>query len=425
MTDDKNVYWIWLQSCLGTGARVDEILSVFPSPEDIFDFSETELRISGVFTARQLDRLKNTSPDRFSDVPYRCRTNGWEIITPDDDDYPPLLLGIRDYPLVLFSWGDLSCVRDKATIAVVGSRSASVKSVDIAGKLCDELARAGAVVVSGCALGVDSAAHTGALHGKGKTVAVLGCGLNVPYLRQNEALRNAISKNGAVITEYLPDTEAKASNFPARNRIISGLSKGVLVVEAGVRSGSLITAGYAAEQGRDLYAVPGDITDVDFTGVNKLIRDGAKPVFSVDDILCEYPECFGYDYDKLERLSADGNFRASDTVNVKPQPKLSSEVISPKATNNNRVTKASNAVNEEADRDRDVKKTEKAEKRQLPNYISEEAIKIYEVLGNEPLGTDDIARKTKFNTNMILTALTELEIYGFIKMLEGKRYIIV
>jgi len=191
--------------------------------------------------------------------------------------------------LALYVRGSLACLQERLGIAIVGTRRADRKSVDIAGRLSADLTRAGCVVISGGALGIDSAAHWGALHARGPTVAVLGCGLENAYLPENRSLREKIESNGgAVVSEFPGDTMPIARNFPIRNRLISGMSVGTVVVEAGEKSGSLITATCAAEQGRDVFAVPGDAFGSTYTGGNKLIREGAKPVFSAMDILEEY-----------------------------------------------------------------------------------------------------------------------------------------
>lgn len=392
---DKRVYWIWLQSGVGAGAATDSLLAFCPSPVDFYFLGADEWRISGSLSYTQIKRLENTKLDRAAAIVRQCDNNGWRIVTPDMSDYPQLLKKTRDFPLALFVRGDISCINGSLPIAVVGSRSASLYSMSITSQLCESLARAGATVVSGCAVGVDSAAHAGALQGGGKTVAVLGCGINFPYLMQNEALRNEISKNGAVISEYPPDTPVTKSSFPTRNRIISGMCRGTVIIQAGDKSGSLITAHRAAEQGRDIFAVPGDVTSADYTGVNKLIRDGAKPVFSAYDVLCEYAELYpGIDISKArEGFVFNGAKAASPAPASARQPAQTPG-----------------------------KPSEPPKKRQLPEGAGEDAAKVYKALSEGSLHIDEIVRKTGIGTNKIFTALTELEIYGFIKLLEGKRY---
>ena len=381
---ENTVYWIWLQQALGQGARVEDILAEYPTARSVYESSAMERKISGVFSARQLEKLDCTKLSDAQTLLRRCTTLGQTVYTPEDEQYPAALRSLPDLPLAVYVRGDLSCLCDKLAIAMVGSRNASMYSLEVARCLARDLARAGTVVVSGCAQGVDSAAHTGAMAGRGKTVGVLGCGLNTKYLMKNAALREEVVQNGALLTEYPPDAPALPAHFPLRNRIISGLSSGTLVIEANEKSGSLITARYAAEQGRDVFGVPGDLTSMDYTGVNRLIRDGAKPVFSARDILSEY--AWVYDDMSLDEIPD----RLQQASAQKPLPEK-----------------------------------KKAVKRMPDDTISETAKCIYAVFRDTPLYTDDLVRATGFEPNRVFTALTELEICGFIKRIEGKRYTIV
>ena len=365
-----------MQCALGIGAKAERVLSQFHTARALYECDPMERRMSGLLTAPQADKLDSTKLSEAQRILERCMRLGYTVLTPEDEAYPAPLRSLSDLPTALYVCGDVSCICEQLVIAVVGSRHASMYSLDVARQISRDLARAGAVVVSGGALGVDSAAHTGALYAKGKTIAVLGCGLNTPYLQKNAVLREEIAQNGALISEYPPDTPAKPANFPLRNRIISGLSSGVLVIEAGEKSGSLITARYASEQGRDVFGVPGDLTSMDYTGVNRLIRDGAKPVFSARDVLEEY--MWVYDEMPLETLAE--------------QPKKS-----PTAT----------------------------AKRTVDASVSDAAKAVYRAFDDTPMYADDLVRKTGFEPNRVFTALTELEICGFIKMIEGKRYTIV
>ncbi|MBI2833367.1 MAG: DNA-protecting protein DprA [Acidobacteria bacterium] len=208
------------------------------------------------------------------------------VVPLGDDRYPPLLAAIPDPPIVLWVRGDCGVLRD-AAVAIVGSRAASRYGLDVAAHLAMELGRAGATVVSGLARGVDSAAHRGAVEARARTVAVLGSGVDVVYPPEHRALAEAIAADGAVVSELPPGAPPKPQHFPLRNRIISGLSLAVVVVEASERSGSLITARRALEQGREVLAVPGNILSGRHRGTHGLLRDGAKIVETADDILEE------------------------------------------------------------------------------------------------------------------------------------------
>ena len=403
MSDDTRSYWLWLQKSLGVRSNTAEILSVFGSAKALHEAGGTEWKLSGLFNPKQIRSLEQNSPEDTLPLQKLCDTNGWQIVTPDRDDYPALLLTIPDYPAVIYVWGDLSCLIQAVPIAVVGTRSASPYGVDAAGRLCASLAEAGAVVVSGGALGVDSAAHTGALFGGGKTVAVLGCGLSANYLPGNRPLREQIALSGAVISEYPPETLPTAHNFPIRNRLISGISFGTVVIEAGERSGSLITANLALEQGRDVFAVPGNITISSFTGTNKLLRDGAKPVFSALDILEEYTGFFP------GVLKLGGLEDSLSRVKVKPGGFGNTG----RATAQRKDSPANAAI------------PNKPVRRSLPEDTEENTRLVYEKLTPEPTHIDDLVRATGLDPSRVLAALTELELTGYTELTSGKRYALI
>jgi DNA processing protein len=216
---------------------------------------------------------------------------GAHVITAQDDEYPSALREIHDPPIVLYVRGHLPD-RDRHTVAVVGSRKCSHYATECAKKLSFQMAYAGLTVVSGLARGIDTAAHQGALAAKGRTIAVIGSGLGELYPPENAELAERIAASGAVVSEFPIDTKPDRQTFPIRNRIVTGMSFGVLVVEAGANSGALISANMAAEQGRTLYAVPGRIDSPAALGSNRLIQQGAKLVISVDDILDDLPLVF-------------------------------------------------------------------------------------------------------------------------------------
>ncbi|MBI3973099.1 MAG: DNA-protecting protein DprA [Chloroflexi bacterium] len=216
----------------------------------------------------------------------RVRGTGASVITWQDTAYPARLAAIPDPPPVLYVRGQLTSADDWA-LAMVGTRRATYYGRDVAERLASELAAAGVTIVSGMAKGIDTHAHRGALAGGGRTIAVLGTGIDVCYPPENRRLATEIAERGALVTEYPLGVEPLAENFPPRNRIISGLAAGVLVVEAGKTSGALITSRFAAEQGRDVFAVPGPITSPASAGCHGLIQDGAKLVAIADDVLWE------------------------------------------------------------------------------------------------------------------------------------------
>jgi DNA processing protein len=272
----------------GLGNRsILRLLEAFGSAEKVLAAGLKELCEIGLPLSKPLQALaaKQFSKDPESEW-KKFRSNNFRLICIGDDDYPANLAKIPDPPAVLFSSGALM-PRDLVSIAVVGSRLASPAGIIFTQTLASDLALSGVTVVSGLAVGIDSAAHRGALKAGGRTLAVLGCGLDVNYPAVNADLRRTIALEGTVLTEFPPGTPPSSGNFPSRNRIISGLALGVVVVEATERSGSLITARFALEQGREVFAVPGIAQSTRSKGAHKLIKQGAKLVEGVEDVLEE------------------------------------------------------------------------------------------------------------------------------------------
>lgn len=392
---DARAYWIWMQLGVGVAAAVQEALCVYADARELYEAGPAHWRQSGALTNRQIRGLCDASLDTAQEKLRQCDKNGWRVLTPDSPAYPQRLLELRDLPVVLYASGEPECLHERLGIAVVGTRTASETSRRVASQLCREITRAGAVVVSGGALGIDSAAHEGALSAGGKTVAVLGCGLGTPYLLTNEPLRVRIAKQGALITEFAPFAPVTAHNFPLRNRIISGICYGTLVIEAGGRSGSLITAGFALEQGRDVLAVPGDITNSAYTGANTLIREGAKPVFSAYDVLEDYA------------------YQFPDTLSLQAVP----QQLTPTGSAPRAKSKPAQPAEPPAPQ------TDIAlPKPDLAKGISEKARRVYAAMGETPVGADELAQAAQLAMGDVLAALTELEIFGAIAPLPGKRY---
>lgn len=395
MNDD--IYWIWLLKCFGSAAAIDDIIRYFGSARGLYEAGSTEWRLSGLLTAKQIAALSKWSPSQSGDVLKACRENGWEILTPQSIYYPQRLREIRNFPPVLFLKGDKEVLLRDVKLSIVGTRRASNYGLRVARLLAEALSEAGAVVVSGGALGVDSAAHAGALHAHGKTIAVLGCGLGTDYLRENADLRKEISRNGALISEFLPFSPASRTTFPLRNRIISALSLGTVVVEAGEKSGSLITARLALEQGRDVFAVPGDIVSSAFTGANKLIHDGAKPVFTPLDILEEYV----YTYpEEINTVHADRTLGEMLRHGEQSAPhRFSAQVGTAK-------TAVPNTARPHVP---------------LPESATGTAQSVYAAL-DTARHIDELSEKTGLPVSACLSALTELELYGCVRLTEGKKY---
>jgi DNA processing protein len=282
-------FWLALTRIDGLGIRgCHKLIEHFGSPQAAYMASLTELESCGV-PARVAQAIfaQAALKDAERDVQEVAKAD-CVLIAFDSEEYPPLLKQIPDAPLLLYVRGDVK-VLSQFAVAIVGSRRPSAYGSSVAHRLAHDLAQRQLVVASGLARGVDSAAHRGALEAKGKTVAVLGSGLNVIYPRENKKLADEIAKSGAVISEFPLGTGPTPENFPIRNRIISGLSLGVVVVEAAEYSGSLITARLALEQNREVFAVPGNITSAQSFGPNHLIKQGAKLVDQWMDVVEEFP----------------------------------------------------------------------------------------------------------------------------------------
>lgn len=392
-------YWLWLQRALGCGSNIGPIIDEFGSAKGLYNANLLEWRMSTCLSARQIKALEETALEDIDKIISICRENGWLIIDYEDDLYPKRLKEIINPPAVLYADGEMADVDSFITIGIVGTRQASEYAVRVAHIMSRGIAEAGAVVVSGGALGVDTYAHRGALAAGGKTIAVLGCGLGTKYLVKNEGLRNMIRKSGVLITEFEPFTPASRTTFPIRNRIISGLSLGVLVVEAGEKSGSLITARCALEQNRDVYAVPVSVLSTEFSGTNRLIDDGArvvtKPVHLIESYLPYYSTADASKIRSIDELTSD---YTDNSANVeKASDKYSFDNL------------------EQGRRKRLAR-----EKQEL---MLDGDIKIVcSCIDEKFMHIDTIIEKTGLSSRQVTSAVIQLEMLGIIESASGKRY---
>ncbi|AOY90309.1 DNA protecting protein DprA [Marinobacter salinus] len=301
---------------------------------------------------------------------HDCDRLGIGIVSPEEEHYPEALHHIHDAPLVLYTRGDQTLL-NRDQIGVVGSRNATRAGLDHARKFAAELGLRNLLVTSGLALGVDGAAHAGALDAGFPTVAVIGCGLDRIYPNQHRRLGERVIEQGLMVSEYPPGTPARAAHFPQRNRIISGLSRGVLVVEAGLKSGSLITARMALEQGREVFAIPGSVHSPVARGCHHLIKQGARLVETVDDILEELGTWWSL------QGAVDGSVEASPT-----------------------------AVQQEQDR---------------PGLVGLDSreIAVFEALGYDPLSTDALSSATGLPADQLMQSLLLLELQGLVSSAPG------
>ncbi len=282
---DPLAYWIAFNKVRGIGpARLRALLDFFGSPAAAWHASTAALAEVGLDRRSLASLLEARGKLDLEAELVKVQRAGVDVLTWEDPRYPARLLAINDSPPVLYLRGELRPEDDWA-VAIVGTRVASAYGKEVARVLAGDLVRAGVTIVSGLATGIDTQAHRAALEAGGRTLAVLGSGLDVIYPWDNRKLADDIVQHGALISEYALGVQPEANNFPPRNRIISGLSRGVIVVEAGEQSGALITAGFAADQGRDVFAVPGNIFARNSQGTNRLIREGATPALAANDVL--------------------------------------------------------------------------------------------------------------------------------------------
>ncbi|WP_170270083.1 DNA-processing protein DprA [Heliorestis acidaminivorans] len=295
ISERERPYWIALASLPGIGARrFHSIVSHFGSAESAWLASDKEWDgIAGLTLLGWQKTLQCRRKDYLSSFLERIHYGAIKALTLYDDEYPELLRSIADPPPVLYTKGQIE-KNDKVNMAIVGTRKPTAYGEKVCSLLTEELVQQGRTIISGLARGIDGIAHRKALEKKGRTLAVLACGLDTIYPKEHNNLASAILEKGALISEYPPGSPAEPGKFPARNRIISGLSQGVIVIEAGERSGALITADQALEQGREVFAVPGPITSRQSVGTNRLIQQGAKLITSIEDVLSEVQMQFNF-----------------------------------------------------------------------------------------------------------------------------------
>lgn len=280
-------YWIWLSRIEGLGSiRKNKLIQMYETPENIWDLKfEDIVNIDGFgknIANAILDKNYREDLDKY--IEY-MEKNAIKIVNICDNEYPNKLKNIYDPPVTLYVKGNIDAL-NSTSISIVGCRECSEYGKQVSMKFAYDLAKENISIISGMARGIDSYAHIGCINAKGKTIAVLGSGLDRIYPKENTKLYNQIlSSGGAIVSEYVIGTKAVKMNFPARNRIISGLSNGILVVEAREKSGTLITVDFALEQGKDIFVIPGNITSLNSFGTNDLIKQGARCVTCARDII--------------------------------------------------------------------------------------------------------------------------------------------
>lgn len=401
------IYWVWLSQAFVVGSdKPNQIIAEFGSPKAFYDNGLEQAEKLEYLSSSEVAKLRRTSLERAEFIIKECKRLSIRILTQEDDEYPNRLREIFAAPIVLYVKGELGNIDHEPAITIVGTRRSSEYGNRVTGNIAYELAKAGAIVVSGCAVGIDSYAHLGALKAGGRTIAVLGCGLDVDYPRQHTELkRQILLKHGALISELPPGTEPAPTIFPIRNRILAGLSLGVVVTQAPEHSGSLITAQHAVEQGKDVFCIPPcDIYDPAYSGVIKYIRDGASVVFCAKDILYEYMTEFSHklNIEKLLDDYASGkNHRSTKEKEVSSNNKKQE------------VSESSQPIPAEEDI---------SAKPKPPADLKGNKLLVYTALEYKPVPVDVIAEKTKLEVKDVLAILTELEIVGLIYSVSGSRY---
>ena len=405
------VHWIWFSLRQNVSDRMKtELLRHFRDPEEIFYAGKESFRSMEGLTEEGFASLQDKSLQKAEAVLRQCEKENLSILTYQDAAYPARLKNISDPPVVLYYKGRLPDFDGSPLIGVVGTRQASLYGLTAAKRMGYQIARCGGTVVSGMAKGIDSMAMGGALTAGGTVVGVLGCGADMVYPPSNKDLFADTERYGCILSEFIPGTPPLAWNFPRRNRIISGLSCGVLVVEAPEKSGALITANQALEQGRDVFVVPGNIDVPTFVGSNRLLRDGAMAVSSGWDILSEYAAIYP---DKIRREDGGVQLHAYPDE-VKAQAKVAQKAETPKKNTAVKHKNDKKAIdNQPQPPYSDVNKPIEGLNREQQSVIA--------VLRNGDRLVDDVIAEVGLPTAKVLSMLTILEIKGIIKRLPGKR----
>ena len=416
------VYWIWLSLHTGVGSEFGSyLLRHFSSPRAVFEATEEELYALDGMNDALVSLLLDHDLSLSERILEYCERVNVGIMTLDSAIYPERLRAIHAKPLILYYRGRVPNIDDNVMIACVGTRTCTEQGREIAHKLGKELAQGGAIVVSGMAKGIDAAAHEGALEAGGHTIAVLGCGIDRVYPYEHKDLMRRIAEKGTVITEFAPGTEPVGKNFPIRNRIISGLCQGTVVVEADGISGSLITARDAIKQGRDVYAFPGAANDSRFAGTNALIKEGATLVTEAYDILAEYEMLYPH------RIFTENISLARTKHYRKNYPKSETEKTpSEKNFSRGPIRKASEKTTENPLEKLEEKQIEIPRTKSLPNvsHLGETAQKIVSCI-TDSIPAEEIARRLRekyslnTDTGELLGILTMLELEGVLEALPG------
>ncbi len=384
-------YWVWLSQVKGVGCvAAQQLIMHFGSPKDVWLARYDELLDVPGISRSMAAALDNKDLTQAEKIIAQCSSLDINIITAQDAQFPERLSQLADPPLLLYTRGRMLNFDSIPVVSVIGSRNCSPYGEEVAHKLGHDLAKGGAAVLSGLARGIDSCGLISAAEAGGTVIGVLGCGIDVVYPRENDHLYEICAKRGMLISEYPPGTEPRREHFPVRNRLMSALSVAVAVIEAAPRSGTMITANRAVEQGRDVFAVPGDITRELSKGCHELIRDGAYLLTSAEDILSHY--------------------RWKWPVIKLPPMEREDEVL---------LTEQKKTIQ------KDTKETDSAQTKAYIDLstvegLSEQELKAAKALEEGPLHVNDIAERTSLPIAQVLAAMTVLQMMDVVTQHEGK-----
>ncbi len=391
-----SLYWIWFAQLSGLGSREKRILlERYSDPQYIYDL-DAKTMLQDEIPKNIADALNQKDLSEAQKIINICHRKDIGILTMEDPAYPLRLRHIADPPMVLYYKGEIPDFDSLPTIAVVGTRESTAYGMAAAEKIAREMALSGALIVSGCANGIDTAAMEGAIHANKSVVGVLGCGIDVIYPRTCRRLYMQTEQAGCLLSEYPPGTKPYRWNFPQRNRIISGLSDGVLVVEAPKISGALITARTALEQGRDVFVIPGNIGVAACVGSNALLREGATAVCSGWDVMQEY------------------ELRYPDVIIQTKKTKTTEKKVAQSVTLPEIKKSAGNKKSIDNPAAASYSKTSETN-------LSPEEKAILDHLGTTPILVDDLIAATGISTSKVLTALTILTVQDLVVNHPGRR----
>lgn len=406
----KAYAYLYLSRLLGAGSnKLYDLLALRPEVEQLCRMTADDWRKTGLLTQGELRRVARINSDSIWETLDYCDTHDIRVITPEDAEYPTGFRSIENPPAILFARG-LPLENDRPAIGIVGARKSTEFGQKAAYSLSAKLALAGFTVVSGGAVGIDHMAHAGALYAGGTTVAVLGCGIDSDYLPKQEALRRRVAEQGTLLSEFEPRTSATRYTFPIRNRLISALSCGVAVIEAGQKSGALITATYAMEQGREVFALPGGINQQQYAGTNALLRDGAIPLLSVEDIILVY----------LGRFSDTLKTDITPSAEIRQGYAKEAALIVQSQSKGRAATSAKKREPAAPDTTASSVLSGVTPPEQL--VCSPAAKQVYAAFAEQTELSDTLSARSGIAGGAFIAAITELELMGYIKAVPVGRY---